>query len=156
LRKSSFATMCSLGLLLVVLLTGCGGGGHPSAKSSVDGKAACAKVKVANAHYRLAIARMGLKFSNKPLGAKAQAATREFRETSEQLQRVSSSSEKKQLAQLVLALSHQEKVLMAFAANNFAAAVPYGKGLNAALYQSIANLSKICPGIPPNVFTVAP
>jgi hypothetical protein len=69
---------------------------------------------------------------------------------------VSSSSEKKQLDQLVQALSNQEKVLMAFAANNFAAAAPYGKGLNAALFQSIANLSKICPGIPPNVFTVAP
>jgi hypothetical protein len=156
LRKSSFATTCSLGLLLVVLLTGCGGGGHSSAKSSADGKTACAKVKVANAHYRLAIARMGLKFKNKPLTAKALAATHDFRTTSEQLRGVSSSSEKKQLDQLVQALSNQEKVLMAFAANNFAAAAPYGKGLNAALFQSIANLSKICPGIPPNVFTVAP
>jgi hypothetical protein len=148
LTKGLIALICSLALLLA----GCGGGGQKRASATAEGKAACAKVKTADANYSLAIGRYGLRLFEKPLNAKAIAATREFRASVEQLRRVSSDSEKKQLDELVSALARQEKVFEAFRRHDLATAQANASVLNAALYKSIANLAKICPGVPPTIF----
>jgi hypothetical protein len=140
LNKASFALTCSL----LVLLTGCGGGSHAGAKATAEGRAACAQATAAEARYHRAGVAQNVKFLNKALDAATLAAAQEFRRSAEQLEPVSSSSEKRELGQLVSALAQQEKVLMAFAAYDLATARRYVTGLNEALFKSLANFKKIC------------
>jgi hypothetical protein len=140
LRKLSFGLICTL----AALLAGCGGSGDEPAKKTAGGRAACSKAVAEQKHYHQVALEQGPRFFDKVRGAKTIAATKAFRASVEQLEKSSSSTEKRKLAKLAEGLSRQEKVLSSFAVRDIAAAQAAAKGLDPLLFEGLASLKKIC------------
>jgi small-conductance mechanosensitive channel len=135
MSKSSIA----VALCLLLLCAGCGGSSH----STADRKAACAKARAARAQYDATFTSVGPSL-NKTEAGRAIAATSELKAAAKQLQSATGDSEKRQLDQLVAALSQQEKVVSALASRDLTAASKYAAGLNQTLSTSLASLKRIC------------
>ncbi len=125
---------------LALLLAGCGGGGHSGAET----KTACANARNAQHQYQLAGKRVGLNFLKVANDNRMVAAISQFRGRVEQLRRLTSGSEKEQLAELVGILYQHENLFKALAAHNLPAAHKYDEGLEATLERTQANFATIC------------
>lgn len=132
----------------VVMLAGCGGGSNSDSAtrthSPAEVAAACEKVGAARQVYGDALARLGLKVSDKPLVRDALGATEGFRLAATELQRVTAGADHGGATLLVSSLSEQEKELRAFIANDLPEARKYGNKLNIPLQQALQKLEKIC------------
>jgi len=143
--------MIKLALVLassIVVLAGCGGSSNSDSAtrthSPAEVTAACEKTGAARQVYSDALARLGLKVSDKPLLRNALGATEGFRLGATELQRVTAGAEERAARLLVVSLSEQEKELRAFVAGNLAEARKYGNKLNIPLQQALVKLDKIC------------
>jgi len=132
----------------VVVLAGCGGSSHSDSAtrthSPAEVAAACEKVGAARQVYVEALARLGLKVSDKPLVRNALGATEGFRLGATELQRVTDGADHRSATLLVVSLSEQEQELQAFIANNVPEAQKYGNKLNIPLQEALQKLNKIC------------
>jgi len=131
----------------VVVLAGCGGSGSSDSTrthSRAEVAAACDKTSAARQVYTDALARLGLKVSDKPLVRNALGATEGFRLGATELQRVTAGADRRAATLLVVSLSEQEKELRAFIADNLPEAQKYGNKLNIPLQQALLKLGKIC------------
>ena len=87
---------------------------------------------------------MGLNFFNTPLRHRELSASGQFRAQVQRLEGLTGGAQAAQLAGLATALAQQEKVVLAEAAHNVAAASRYGTGLNTRLPAGLAQLESIC------------
>jgi hypothetical protein len=133
----------SLAACLLAGFTGCGGSGN-TASTSAQRKQACVAAIEAKTRYHAALAAMGLDFSNTTLRDSVLSATGQFRARVQRLQGATGGAEAAQLGGLVSSLSQQEKVVLAEAAHDLAAASRYGAGLGARLSAGLAQLENIC------------
>jgi hypothetical protein len=132
----------------VFVLVGCGGGSHSDSAtrthSPAEVAAACDKVGAARQVYVEALAKLGLKVSDKPLVRNALGATEGFRLGATELQRVADGVDHRSATLLVVSLSEQEQELQAFIADNLPAARKYGNKLNIPLQEALQKLNRIC------------
>lgn len=132
----------------IVVLAGCGGssssGSATRTHSPAEVAAACEKTGAARQVYVDALARLGLKVSDKPLVRNALGATEGFRLGATELQRVTDGADHRAATLLVVSLSEQEQELRAFIANNLPEAQKYGNKLNIPLQQALRKLGGIC------------
>jgi hypothetical protein len=132
----------------IVVLAGCGGSAHSDSTtrthSRAEVSAACDKTSAARQVYVDALARLGLKVSDKPLVRNALGATEGFRLGATELQRATNGADRRAATLLVVSLSEQERELQAFIANNVPEAQKYGNKLNIPLQEALQRLDRIC------------
>jgi hypothetical protein len=131
----------------IVMLAGCGGSSNSDSTrthSRAEVAAACDKTGAARQVYTDALARLGLKVSDKPLVRNALGATEGFRLGATELQRVTAGADQRAATLLVVSLSEQEKELRAFVADNLPEAQKYGNKLNIPLQEALQKLDRIC------------
>jgi hypothetical protein len=131
----------------IVVLAGCGGSSNSDSTrthSRAEVAAACDKTSAARQVYTDALARLGLKVSDKPLVRNALGATEGFRLGATELQRVTAGADQRAATLLVVSLSEQEKELRAFVADNLPEAQKYGNKLNIPLQEALQKLDRIC------------
>lgn len=104
----------------------------------------CAKARSDKGRYYIAAKRLGASgLTNRPFDLRALAATKTFKGSVEGLRHGGADGK---VEALVQALSRQEKVLTALAANNVAEAQKYGDQLNTPLERALKEISSVCPG----------
>jgi hypothetical protein len=125
-------------------IAGCGA----SASKSLDTTSAeglCPAVRTAYGRYAAATSAMGLQLENIVLLVASKKAAEAFLRRTEQLERVTSGAQKRELASLQRALSDQLKTFEAFENHNLTEVAKYGNSINARLRQGLIDLGTICP-----------
>jgi hypothetical protein len=124
-------------VLAVALLGGCGSSGKNS-------KEACVTVVTTEKQYKLAAARMGLKFGQTKYETPLFASIASFRSALAQLAKSSSGQNTEIATNLSEALARQQALLEALRVHDQTQAVADAHGLDEALRQGLAKVERIC------------
>jgi hypothetical protein len=135
MKRSLSALACGLALVCA----GCGGN-----NKAAERKTACTNATAAQQQYLLAGKRVGLNFLKVANDRRMVAAAGQFRVRVEQLQRLSSGSDKTKLGELVSILAQHESLFQALAVHNLPAAHKFAEGLEPALENTQADFTRIC------------